>query len=85
MIDEATGQPVPGGSLFWDAPIGSDNPGCPKSAIQGHLSIVKADSEGLFTLTVPPTGPVRLQVFGPTHQYVSRAQCGQWMRTTVAG
>jgi hypothetical protein len=82
MTDELTGQPIPGGSVFWDAPVDGVNLPFDPSVVQEASGITRTDAEGRFTLTIP-TGPVRLQGFGPTQEYIARP-ISEWTRMGIS-
>jgi RNA polymerase sigma factor (sigma-70 family) len=75
-LKETTSKALDGGSVFWDAPVGPDNPNCDPAVIQEAYNVARVDVSGQFTLTVP-TGPVRLLAFGPTQGYIARP-ISQW-------
>lgn len=79
LVDRATAKPISGGCVFWDAPVGRDNLHCDRNLVQDSSIITAADDVGQFTLTVP-AGPVRLQAFGPTQDYVP-CPCSAWARS----
>jgi Sigma-70 region 2 len=82
LEDADTGKPIANGSIFWDAPARAGHPHWDPNVIQDTHSLTRTNAVGQFTLTVP-AGPVRLQAFGPTQEYVS-FQSGVWTRANPA-
>jgi RNA polymerase sigma factor (sigma-70 family) len=72
FIDSATSKPIGGGSVFWDAPRELLS-----KTDQDALNIARADRDGRFQITVPNDGPIRLQYFGPTAEYIAN-QRREW-------
>jgi hypothetical protein len=70
VVDD-DGRPVAGASVRFGSPA-PGNPSYRPDIIQERYRIVRTEKDGRFSLTVP-TGPVRLMVHGPTHEYRPQA------------
>jgi RNA polymerase sigma factor (sigma-70 family) len=78
VVDE-DGRPVVSASVqFISPPYG--NPAYRPDVLQAYYRIVRTGEGGRFRLTAP-SGPVQLQVHGPTHEY--RTQALRWWSRSV--